>query len=278
MYMPARLRAARRCGFHRHCLSLLVLAIALSGCATDAGNGAGGSDVYRSDENYVRLVPIEPGAPSNSHPFSVSADPLRRLLAGIEVRRAASFGKIPVFLQEELDKIAGPLATALSRAGPDQDVAFAVSGARGLLGRLSPESFTTGRVFVRGDSLNLIFGLMQARLDMADVDLTGKNPEVIPGERARRVGDTIWEIDPGRWEFHEQRGDWLVFDRSALPAAEATGAAPSAPDAEAKPGAEAPSRAEEIENRLRVLDALREKGAITEEEYRERRRAILEQI
>ena len=278
--MAAILQHAGRAGFcWRHII--LVVAVALNGCA-----GLGASDdrdsryVYQSDENYVRLEPIEPGAPANAHPFTVSAEQLRRLLARPKVRGASSIGTTPVFSQEELESIASPLASALSKAGPNQDVTFAVASHRGLFGKLSPKSVTTGRMFVRGDSLNLIFGLMQARLDTGRLDYTGADPAVTAGLRARRIGDTIWKIEPGPGRFHEQRGDWLVFDRSAIPAM-ATPTTPRAHDTGARPAEAAPTtdgKAQEIENRLRVLDALREKGAITEQEYRDRRRAILDQL
>lgn len=277
-HMPAMLEAALRRGPRWHCVSLLVLVTALSACAAGARNDQDGSTVYRSDDNFVRLVPIEPGAPPNAHPFAISAGQLSRLLAGIEVRRAVSIGEAPVFSKEELETIVPPLVSALSKAGPTRDVTFAVTGRRGIFGRLSPETVTTGRLFVTGDSLNLIFGLMQERLDAEKFESTAVSPTVAPGARSRRIGDTVWKIEPGRGQLHEQRGDWLVFDRSAIPAAGAIPAAPSTPDTDVKSGGEAPAKVQEIEDRLRVLDALRERGTITEQEYLERRRAILEQL
>lgn len=276
--LPAMLEAARQRGFRWHCMALLVLSAALSGCAAGVRNDQDASYLYRSGDDFVRLAPIEPGAPPNSHPFAISEGQLRRLLAGIEVRGAASIGKAPVFLKEELETIVPPLASALSKAGPNQDVAFAVTSRRGLFGSMSPKSVTTGRLFMRGDSLNLIFGLVQERRDIGEIDYAGVKPEgFVPGSRERRIGDRIWKIEPGRGQLHNQRGDWLVFDRSVIPAAGATQAAPSTPG-DATSGSDAPTKAQEIENRLRVLDALRKRGAITEQEYRERRRAILEQL
>lgn len=261
--------------------AVLLLAFTVTACAStkDAGELR---YVYQADDNYVRLEPIEPGAPANAHPFSISVDQLRRLLADLKVSGAATIRETRVFSPEELETIVSPLATALSQAGPNQDVTFAVTSHRGLLGSLSPKSFTTGRLFVTGDSLHLIFGLMQARVDTGRLDYTGVNPEVAPGKRARRI-ESVWEIEPGRGRIREQRGDWLVFDRTAVPPA-ADAAKPQAGEADADSGEAAPAasdferRAKELENRLRLLNTLRERGAITDKEYRERRQTILDQL
>lgn len=282
MRLPTMPEAMRRPGFGRGYSVLLVLAIALSACAgTSAERDR--SYLYRSDDEYVRLEPIEAGAPDNAHPFVISAGELSRLLGGIEVSRAASIGKARLFLHEELQKIGPHLAAALSRGTPRQDVTFAVTGHRGWFGKLSPESITTGRLFVTGDSLNLILGVVQQRYGIEALDDGAVLPEIIPGKRSRRIDNAVWKIDPDRGRLREQRGDWLVFDRSAIPTAPAA-ATPAAPQSGAQPGTGAPTtptiedKAQEIEKRLGVLDALRKKGAITEEEYRERRRAILEQL
>lgn len=274
--------ATRRTGLRWRYLSPLVLAAALTACAT-AGtkDNRDGSDVYQSDGNYVRLDPIEAGAPANSHPFAISAGQLSRLLAGIKASGAASVGSAPVFSQEELDTIVPPLASALSKAGPNQDVTFAVTARRGIFGRLAPKAVTTGRLFVQGDSLNLIFGLIQQRTNGEVLDHRGVVPEVIPGTRSRRIDLNVGQIEPGSGHVHERRGDWLVFDRSAIPPA---AAAPTRRDTGAKSGGEAPAtptvdgKVQEIEHKLRVLETLRERGVISEQEYRERRRAILEQL
>lgn len=256
----------------------LVLAAALCACATGAGPGQQGGYLYRSDDQYVRLVPIEPGAPRNAHPFEITGDQLSRLLSSVGVSRATSIDEKRVFTFEELDTIVPPLVEALSRAAPDQDVVFAVAGHQGMFGRLSPESITTGRLFVRDDALNLIFGLMQARLDIGELNNTGVRPKVVPGSRAHDAGNDVWELDPGLGRLNGERGDWVVFERSAIPAPAAAPARAPARERQVQPERTTPARVDEIERRLRVLDELRERGAITDEEYLERRQAILREL
>lgn len=266
--MLTLIRRPRR---YRRFLSPLLTAAVLMGCASARTNENDGSYVYRSDADYVRLEPLEAGAVANSHPFTISAVQLRELLAPLKVSRARSIGRAPIFGNDELDTIAAPLASALAKAGPNQDVVFGVTSYRGILGRLSPKSMTTGRLFVTGDTINLIFGLMQQQLETEKVDPTvAVAQRILPATRAPRIDTAGWEIDPVGGYFHDRRGDWVTFDRASLPAPTAPAAAP--------PASTADSKAEEIEKRLQVLDALRKKGAITEQEYLERRRAILEQL
>lgn len=262
-------------------MSLLVLITMLSACA---GMGARESrhpgDVFRSGDDYVRLVPVEAGAPPNSHPFIISPRDLRNLLSGIHVAGANSISKSPVFSKEELETIVPPLATALSKAGPHQDVTFAVTAYPGVFGSHSPKSVTTGRVFVSAGAMNLIFGLMQERFGRSYYE--NKMPEITPGLRARRIDLAPWQLDASNADVRERRGDWLVFNQSAIPAA-AISPTHSSTEAGVKPGngttlPTIDTKAQEIENRLRLLDRLKDDGAITEQEYRERRRAILEQL
>lgn len=288
--MQTVLEAARRTGFRWRCLSLLVLAVALTACATTGARDV--IYVYQSDDNFVRLEPIEPGAPPNSHPAVIAANQLTRLLADLQVTGGASVGKAPVFLPQELETIVPPLVSALARAEPNQDVTFAVTAPRGFAGRFASKTLTTGRVFVSGDSLNLIFGVIQQPLDPEPAGYYSARHPIVPGTRSRRI-DFAARIEPGSGRFYERRPDWLVFDGAAKPAtstpsapppASAVPTTPPASGAEPKPGGEAPStpsvdsKAQEIENKLRVLDALRKRGAITEQEYQERRRAVLEQL
>jgi hypothetical protein len=283
--MPTMLEATHRVRLPWRYVPLLVLTTTLTACAWFGESSNHDRDyLYESDGDYVRLVPIEPGAPANSHPFNVSADQLARLLAGIKVRRATSIDEVPVFTKGELEKIAPPLAAALSKAGPNQDVTFAVASYRGILGKYSPESVTTGRLFATADSVNLIFGRIQQRKDSGELDYSEYTPPIVAGVRSHRIGDTVWKIVPGSAHFHGQRGDWLVFNRSEFPAAAAAPAAPPASEAGVKPGEATPaaptidSKAQAIEDRLRVLDELKKKGVITEQEYRERRREILQEL
>ncbi len=236
---------------------------------------------------FVRLDPIEDKAAPNGHPAPIAEDLLRAALAAVRTGASLSRTTEPVFDEKELGEVVPKLAAALGRASPAQDASFAVFGHHGNFGENSPATVTTARVFVEGRQLNLIFGLVQARYD--DGSFSGP-VELTPGRRARPVGNT-WALGAEGAKTRERRSDWLVFDLASLgslpkpaeaaqearPPARPAAAASPAPIPAAKPDA-ADARYQEIQSRLKTLDRLRADGLITEDEYRERRRAILQSI
>jgi len=203
----------------------------------------------------VRIEQIEPGAPDNAHPFSTSVAVLRPVLASMKVKGASSLGAVPVFTDAELGEIVPHLVAALAKAGPKEDVTFAVTGKHGLFGRYSPKSYTTGRLFVRDGQANIVFGRVHEAYAPDDQGLA-----LIPGSRTRRV-ETGWDIVPENGRVADRRSDWVTL-------------APKAPP----PAPAVDGRYREIDDKLRLLEQLRSNGRITEEEYRERRRAVMQGI
>lgn len=259
-------------------IAQLVLAIGsavlMSACGSAAVTFDGGDKVvayqYRKSDSFVRLERIEPGAPANSHPYRISTAALKQLLAGIQMEDSVLSAPVPVFTQRELDEVAPPLAAALEQAGPNEDVTFATGAPRGFFGAYSRKAHTTGRVFAQDSKLNIVFGLVHERFD-DDRYLGGggRIPELMPGSRARPVAYG-WRLAPGGGQLAGERTDWVMFDQSAVPVV----ITPSAP----APQSTQEGRFQEIERRLALLEQLKAKGLITDEEYRERRRAILQGI
>lgn len=225
--------------------------------------------VYRPSLGFVRIERIEPGFPDNAHPFEISIDALRQRLASVKMKDD------PVFTSDELDEVVPYLAAALRKAAPNEDVTFAVTGRHGLFGKVSPKTVTTGRVFARDQRLNVVFGVIHDPFDIA-LRVSDVLQPFIPGTRAKRI-ETYWALTPGMGRLAaDNRPDWVTFDtaRTEQPPTATSGGASAGPT----PSPAVDSRAEEIERRLRVLDRLKESGAITEEEYRARRRAILQEL
>jgi hypothetical protein len=281
-------------------LSLTLIASVLSaGAFTACGSlPSAASDVVRYEhklrEGFVRVERIERNAPLNDHPAMIAADALRAALASVQVSGIQLGGDIPVFDDKELSDIARPLATALNKAAPAEDVTFAVLGKHGLFGDRSPTTATTGRVFVRGGQLNVVLGVVQTRYQ----DVNQPPIALTPGQRAGRV-ETVWRASSAAARKVAQRDDWLQFDLAGLgelAAAAQTGRAPAgatpgstptpatapaaaaAPGTAAAPAASEDARYQEIKSKLRTLDRLRADGVITEEEYRARRNAILQSL
>src|SRR5258708_1580469 len=155
------------------------------------GIAAGAQGEPRSE--FVRLDEREANTPTNDHPYSVTPERLRHMLATLKVGRTSSPEAVAVVTEEQLKKIAAPLASALAMANPAQDVVFAITGKNGVLGNASPSRVTTARVFAREGSLNLIFGLVHERYESGELGFTP--PAFEPGRRAHRL-DPIWKIVP----------------------------------------------------------------------------------
>ncbi len=237
--------------------------------------GVAGSAQAEPRAEFMRLDDREPNAPANDHPYALTYDQLRQALASLKVARTISPDPVALFTEEQLKKIAVPLASALGKATPAQDVVFATIGKNGALGNVSPSRVTTARVFVREGSLNIIFGLVHERYESSELGFTP--PAFEPGRRAARF-DPVWRIVPASTMGHlaGKRADWVVFDRefeasSGRAPAAAANPAPAGGDAEQ-------ARYRDVKQRLELLNRLKADGLISKEEYRERRRAVLDGI
>jgi hypothetical protein len=261
-------------------LTMLMLAATCLLPATDAlAQGGPG-------KGFVRLEPVERGAPPNDHPATIEPDVVRAILASIRFRESTFSAGAPVFDDKELDEIVSSISAALDRAGRDQDVTFAVFGRHGFFGRNSPATATSGRMFVQGGQVNVIIGLAQRRYEDVNLGTTGP-VELQPGLRARRVEHT-WQLSVAPGTGVVQRDDWLRFDPARVPtAATAAASKPAEPTKPVAAPAPAPAlqkpatadpRFEDVRARLKTLERLKAEGLITEEEYRERRRAILQSL
>lgn len=234
----------------------------------------------RPEAGFVRLEPIESRAAPNEHPTQVSADLLRAALASIRQRGSLLTLGGTVFDDTELAYIAPSIAAAIGKASPSQDITFAVFGRHGPFGENSPATVTTGRVFVQAKQLNIILGLVQTRYE--EVGFSGA-VTLTPGLRARSIAPTsVMAAEPAK--LVDKRGDWVLFDLTQAvsrpkPADPVNEPRPASAPAAVPPKSDAAeARYQDIQSRLKALDRLKTEGLITEDEYRERRRAILQAI
>jgi len=111
-----------------------------------------------------------------------------------ETAAATTFS--PVFSAVDLDKVAAPVAEALSRAGPREDVAVAVSSLREgpILDFLDTSRTTSARVFHHDGRLNVVFGIVHAALK----DEVKTKPTGTPkGEYVSRIDERRYQPRPG---------------------------------------------------------------------------------
>jgi hypothetical protein len=261
---------------------------------------------YNGPLAYVRIEAREPGSDPNAFPYRIDPATLHALLAAVQLPSAKERDQ-QLFNDSELDEITVPLARALAKASPDQDVCFAVSGRHGSYGILQPRTVTAVRLFTKDGRLQLVFGLVRHDWD-SGFKGTGTVVAFEPGHRAGPIKyEPGVSISPDLGVSH--RGDWLdIAPATALaqvlrpapapvpagtvlaPAPGTAAAAAAAAQAQLPPAA-APAIAPAapvgegdkrsysiVSERLRTLQKLRDEGLISPEEYEAKRRAILDQL
>lgn len=250
----------------------------LAGCSGIGGGPAQDPEVlWQSRGQFVRLESQDhvggKAAEANSHPVSITPEQLRAALAGLDVIPAGNDEAVRLFGDGEVRLLGERLSQGLAQAGPDQDVTFGIIGYH-KVGRLKVKKplMTTGRVFHSAGQLNLIFGQVHETPPEVDDTLRKQDPRLkpfLPGARAgARDHDWRLQIPQGAAVATAgTRDDWLVFTPEALTAAVPAGARPVPPE---------PGRS--IRERLTILEDLRRAGLVTEEEYRDRRRVILDSL
>jgi hypothetical protein len=246
-----------------------------------------------------------------AHPVQVSPEEMTVFLGSLRYTAWGLFKGSRVealFEENELPEVAGPLAAALKKVGPDERVRFLVS-------RKSRSALNMGPTGVSGvlfapspDRLDLAFDLLDEGLPddtsprtisfrQDPVEITGRKEELIVPAWASIVKAEGNDFHP-RWVEVERRVlATAKLERPEPPApAAASGTPPSAPapaqGTQPAPGgaqpavATAPSPpappaspalpdAEVLKRKLQNLDELKRQGVISQEEYDARRKDIL---
>ena len=266
----------------RWAVTALVLAWGVAGCAAlrPAGAGQEGRTVWESRDQFVRVVPREDGAEggrtADARQATVTAPDLQRLFGSIRFVPREGGAPGPLFTATELAVLGEEVGKGLGQARSDEEVTFAVFGYYPVLHGLAKETrVTTGRVFLQDGELNLILG--QVREDVNDRDDRRLFP-FVPGSR-QKVAHLPGRIETSGASYTLKRADCLVFrdltaGRASTPEPAVLPAPPAGPPGSAPSHERKPS----IEERLMRLDGLKEKGLITDEEYRQKRRAILDEL
>jgi hypothetical protein len=286
-------------------LSALGLVAVLGGVAAPAhagvmdflfGSAEKSADATRAAEGQrnwpiheftaIRLVTREAGAPPNEHPSTVEAEALRQLLAPL--RFAVGSNAQPLFASDELGDLLDPLREAFAVAGANDDLLLLSSSRRGG-GVFQPPQAVTARLFVQGGQLQVIVN--DARYDFYnDYRGTGRPPQFSFGSRGKS-GNVALRSSVGTLP----RADWVVLPlTAAAPPAPLPAAVAPAPAAARAPAVMTPSPApppaapalrprdpgfaDEVEQRLTTLKRLRDRGLISEEEYQQKRREILQAL
>ena len=228
----------------------------------------------------VALQPREAGSRLNQHPAKLSPEALRARLAALEFT-AANGRLLPLFAADEVADLAAALSRAFAAAGPGDDLLLFAT-ARRESGFLGLPLSVTARLFVADGELQLI-------VDSTRSDTLGmyRAARIVPtlgfGQRAQASAAKVASA-----QASARRSDWLAFagataDHTPPPVLSVAPAPAAAPAAPAAP-ASAPARVrderfyEEQSQRLKGLLRLREQGLLSEAEYQQARREILQTL
>jgi hypothetical protein len=275
------------------------------------------SIVSQSKYGYVRIERAEPAAQGpNDHPASLAAAQVRSMLGKLKVRRGGSDADA-IFTEDELNELSAGLAEALAKAGPREDVVFAMHDRHGgTLGWFLPRTVTAGRAFYKSGALNVIFGEIHGQFEDQYLATGWLRPFVAGSRSGKGAGE--WTVTSAEPLLYASAGrpDWIQLAEGAAAAPAASPASPASPPpapiaaprpaspgpavapASSPPAATPPSPAraatpaspapvvvpnrdnfyQDLEKRLSVLRGLRDKGLITEEEFNEKRKAILREL
>jgi hypothetical protein len=242
-----------------------------------------GRQLWQSRDQFVALESQDSSRDGktvqNNHPSEVSHARLTAVLASLEVRTSDSNGIEPLFTKDSLDILVPQLQLGLHQALPGEDVTFAVIGLhKALYGLAKTPKVTTGRMFVSSGRLNIIFGFVRQDVNERD------DRRLVPFTPGKRTS-----IAAGDWKILPQAGpdmtllrkDWVAFSDGWMPQPEQ----PAVPAAKAEPVRSNPAqpvtRNDNTRNaaeRLNILNELKNKGLISEEEYRVKRMEILNSL
>ncbi|MCH7503533.1 MAG: SHOCT domain-containing protein [Proteobacteria bacterium] len=286
-------------------------------CATmtcpPSAHAASNDVIWERGDQIVKLVrQDDDSAAANDHPASITRGEIKAMLETLRFRFADEDPggvSVQVFTRTDIDNLGKAIATGLDRATPSQDLIFHVISAR----RLSSGAFArrnrvcAGRVFYRDGKLNIIFGQIQS--PYRKKNLYGQiSEDFYPRNYGSRTVATTHDVIllPNATVSLYQvggdvRGDWIIMEAGVAPAASSqdddsrlalapTGAAveaPAKPSTTSTTGNETASRtgdksamssAADVEERLKALKQLRERGLISEDAYEAKMKDILQDL
>ena len=274
-------------------LTLVCASVAWS--ATEAPRGA--VVLWSGDDQWVKIErQDDPAAVPNDHPAQLGMEAITNALGALQVRLVdpdtGTESHRPVFTPDELGNLTPHVASGLAKAGPRQDVTFSTIDSRPLAagGLIRKPGVNAGRVFYEDGRLNVIFGELQSNYRKKNV-YGQRSEDFTPRRQGSRSKATqqklILAARPGL-EFHstndgDTRNDWVVID-TAVARSEVQAAPAPVPDASTAPAAAAESASKtgasdaDLEQRLRKLQELKNKGLISEEAYRAKMQELLSEL
>ncbi|NOQ81978.1 MAG: hypothetical protein GQ548_05585 [Methylophaga sp.] len=186
--------------------------------------GQEGRVLWESGLQYTKIVDRDMAGVANEHPTAITVEELRTVLASIYASERSLLLKdkeVPLFSFAELQVLSTSISSGLAQLDTNEDINFVSIGShKGLIS--TEQKTTTGRVFMSGGRLNIVFGLIHEVYSDKD-KITGQQIDrrlhpLLPGKRSFEADlQTVVALDSGQSfyldpETGKERRDWLVID------------------------------------------------------------------
>jgi hypothetical protein len=219
----------------------------------------------------------EPGN-RNSHPITLEADQLSAALSRVRASSGETGEIIDLFPKKNCEESAARLAKELRGIDPDQELHLVSFRQMGPFFS-SKRNASGARVFMENGRLNLIFG----QIDLFFSEFRDPDRPVPPMGSRKRAASLKGKILPSEGvTLVEGRNDWVSIDLvssappppAVVPEAKGMGPEPDGklPKTVIKPNGKS------IEEKLQILKNLKNKDLITEQEYADKKREIIDSL
>jgi hypothetical protein len=266
--------------------SVLFFSLAFCQCGSTLQKKVETVPVWQQGDAYIRLFQEKGDPKGYDQPWTVYEKEMRGILLSLYFSRYEYFRwstSSRVFEEDRVNTLAPFFQRAFLAAGPDDVVEFYLPFRTSKLFGLTGETvLTRGWAFVKDHQLNFQFFNMQE-------PMTGNCPECDESDDQPSIA---WKFvpQPGQGYGEEknilgsdrQDPHWIVMDlASPAQAATPVPAKPTVrtgPD-KAPPAAAGPAAGErEVEDRFEELKNLLDKGLITEKDYEQKKKELLDSL
>ncbi|WDT85387.1 hypothetical protein [Alteromonas sp. 009811495] len=254
--------------------------------------------IFQEDKNnFIRLVekPNETDSDmrANQHPFTLHERDITAILSGIQVVKNQNTST-PLFSNEQVSLLAAYLPEALITATAQQDVIFALSKEKRYLAGLKTQTYyVAGSIFVADNQLNILIGefdkLANKAYEMA-YDPTSQGLVKYDFDFGKRLqakfsfNSPLSFSTPGIDLKTKNRFDWVVaptqlaFEAPVEKEIFSLSNRENVPSKKDVSGPATLSKKNNIVDRFKRLNALKNLNLISETEYAEKRRQLLDEL
>ncbi|GFD95158.1 hypothetical protein KUL156_09250 [Alteromonas sp. KUL156] len=254
--------------------------------------------IFQEDKNnFIRLVEkpnvTDSDMRANQHPFTLHERDITAILSGIQVVKNQNTST-PLFSNEQVALLAAYLPEALNTATAQQDVIFALSKEKRYLAGLKTQTYyVAGSIFVADNQLNILIGefdkvankAYEMAYDPTSQGLVKYDFDFGNRKQAKFSFDSPLSFSaPGIELKTKNRFDWVVaptqlafeapVEKETLSPANRENT-PSKTDVAGSPPLPAEN---DIVARFKRLNALKNANLISETEYAEKRRQLLNEL